>query len=142
MAPLWKLHNELVLKRGMNYEKVANLVNIALNKLPYLEGLYEQAKRAADRQQERRDYLEKSVRSLEEEEKRRKKLVTLHPSFYHYANDREDHVTNKSPYYTASSNLSSLPNRSSVNYDTYRNKQEKLREKDEIHEVYKGDIAD
>jgi hypothetical protein len=55
---LWKLYNELVIKRGLSYEKVASLVEIALDRLPYVEALYEQAKWAADRQQERYDSLE------------------------------------------------------------------------------------
>jgi predicted DNA-binding protein YlxM (UPF0122 family) len=152
VAPLLKLYNELVLKRGMNYEKVANLTNAALNKLVYSETLYEQAKYAADRQQQRNDYLEKrndylenNIRSLEEEEKRRKKLVTLPPSSFYYASNREDHVTNKFPYYSASSQPSSLPNMSSVNYDEWIGKwikKEKPREKDEINQMYEGDIAD
>lgn len=67
VSQLWELHNELVLKRGMSYEKVANLVDIALNKLPYVENLFEQAKWAADKQQERFDSLGNRIRSLEEE---------------------------------------------------------------------------
>jgi hypothetical protein len=51
---------------------------------------------------------------------------------------------NASPYYSASRQPSSLPNWPSGNYDPwreYRNKQEKSREKDEIYEMYEGDIA-
>jgi hypothetical protein len=118
VSQLWELHNELVLKRGMSYEKVANLVDIALNKLPYVENLFEQAKWAADKQQERFDSLGNRIRSLEEE-KSRKNMITLHPSSYYYLNDREDHVTNKFPYNSASSQPSSLPNESSVNYDAW-----------------------
>ncbi|HET6799213.1 MAG TPA: hypothetical protein VFH25_01505 [Nitrososphaeraceae archaeon] len=118
VAPLGKLHNELVVKRGMSYEKVANLVDIAINKLPYVENLYEQAKWAADKEQARFDSLGNRIRSLDEEEKRRKKMITLHPSSYYYAN-AEDHVTNKFPYNAASRQPSSLSNMSSVNYDEY-----------------------
>jgi transposase len=64
---LWKLYNELVVKRGLSYEKVASLVDNAINKLPYVETLLEQAKWAADRQQERLDSLENRIRSLQEE---------------------------------------------------------------------------
>jgi transposase len=88
VSQLWELYNELVLKRGMSYEKVANLVDIALNKLPYMENLFEQAKWAADKQQERFDSLGNRIRSLDDVEKRRKRMITLHPSSYYYLNDR------------------------------------------------------
>ena len=41
LTPLWILYQELVIKKGMSYEKVANTFNIALNRLPYMEILYE-----------------------------------------------------------------------------------------------------
>ncbi len=44
--PLWKLYKELIKKRHMSIEKVANVVEIAIDKLPYMESLYEQAKRS------------------------------------------------------------------------------------------------
>ena len=34
---LWKLYRELVIKRGMSIEAVANVVDIALDKLPTME---------------------------------------------------------------------------------------------------------
>ena len=76
---LLALYRELVIKRKISFERIANLVDIALKRLPNMETLFEQAKRAADRQQERLDYLENRIRSLGEEEKRRKGMITLHP---------------------------------------------------------------
>lgn len=136
---LWKLYEELVIKRGMSYEKVASLVDNALNKLPYTETLLEQAKWAADRQQERFDSLENRIRALQEEEKRRNRMITLHPSSYYYLSDMQNHEANTIPYYRASSlPSSSLPKRSGVNYDECEKwiKKEKPREKDEIDEMY------
>jgi transposase-like protein len=84
---LCKLNEELVVKRGMSIEQVANSVDIALNRLPYIEGLYEKAKEAVGRMQEKRDYLLSDIISLRkelielEDEKRRRKLA---PSFNHY----------------------------------------------------------
>ncbi len=72
-------------ERGMSFEAVANLVEIDLHKLPHMERLYERAKQAADRQQEKVDYLENHTRSLEEEEKRRKRTITLSPYNYYVA---------------------------------------------------------
>jgi hypothetical protein len=93
----FKLYKELIIKSGMSIERVFNLIKTALDKLPYVETHFEQAKWAADKH--KRDLtLENRIRSLEEEERR--KLVTLHPSSYHYANDREDGITNKFPYYS------------------------------------------
>jgi hypothetical protein len=96
------LYRELVIKRKISFERIANLVDIALKRLPNMETLFEQAKRAADRQQERLDYLENRIRSLGEEEKRRKGMITLHPSSYYYPN-------NAFPYNIAPRQSASLP---------------------------------
>ena len=37
LAPLWILYQELVIKKGMSYEKVANNFNIALNRLQAIQ---------------------------------------------------------------------------------------------------------
>jgi cupin superfamily acireductone dioxygenase involved in methionine salvage len=55
----------------MSIEQVANSVDIVLYRLPYMEGLYEIAKREVDRMQEKRDYLSKDIISL------RKELIEL-----------------------------------------------------------------
>ena len=52
LDPLWILYQELVIKKGMSYEKVANTFNIALNRLPYMEILYEQVSRAVGSKKE------------------------------------------------------------------------------------------
>ena len=39
ITSLLKLHHELVIKRGMSYEATANIVDLALCKLPYMETL-------------------------------------------------------------------------------------------------------
>jgi hypothetical protein len=46
---LLALYRELVIKRKISFERIANLVDIALKRLPNVETLFEQAKRAADR---------------------------------------------------------------------------------------------
>ena len=49
---LWKLYQELVIKRGMSLEAVADVVNTALHELPHMESLLDQATRAPlERQQ-------------------------------------------------------------------------------------------
>jgi predicted DNA-binding protein YlxM (UPF0122 family) len=140
---LWKLYNELVIKRGMSFEKVANIVDTAIDKLPYMETLYEKAKQAADRQQDRIDYLENRRRSLEEE--KRSRMITLPSSSYYYPNDRENYATSAFPYYSAPKQPSSLPYWPSGYPDLsneYRKEQENSRKKKEIREMYEGDIAD
>jgi hypothetical protein len=69
LAPLWILYQELVIKKGMSYEKVANAFNIALNRLPYMEFLYEQVSRAVRSKEERSDYLDLRISTLEAEER-------------------------------------------------------------------------
>ncbi len=130
VSPLWKLYQELVIKRGMSFKAVANIVDIAIHKLPYMETLYEQAKRAADRQQDKVDYLENRIRSLDEEEKRRKRTITLSPCNY-YVNDRENPAMK-----AFSSNIrqpSQLPYWPTEDYDPwseYRNKHKTRREEE------------
>ena len=58
----------------MSYEATANIVDLALCKLPYMEPLYEQANEEESRKQDGVDYLEnrkyslkKEISSLEEE---------------------------------------------------------------------------
>ena len=46
-GPLWKLYRELVIKKGMSYEKIAKVVDIALHELPDMESRLEQTTRAA-----------------------------------------------------------------------------------------------
>jgi hypothetical protein len=106
---LLALCRELVIKSEISFERIANLVNITLNRLPDLETLFEPAKRAIDRQQERLDYLENRIRPLEAKEKRRKGMITLHPSSHYYLNDRENPGTNPFPYNSAPRQSASLP---------------------------------
>jgi predicted DNA-binding protein YlxM (UPF0122 family) len=144
---LSKLYRELVIKRGMSIEAVANVVDIALHELPYMESLLDQATRAAARAQEKVEYLENRIRTLEEEEKK-KRVITLPPYYYHYVEDRENSAMKA---FSSNSDIrqpSQLPYRPTENYDPwgeYRNKQEESeesKEKEEIREEFKGDIAE
>jgi hypothetical protein len=123
LFPLCKLFEELVVKRGMSIEQIANIVDIALHKLPYMESLFEIAKKEADRMQEKSDCLSKDIISLRKElielEEEKQRRIHALPS-YHY------------PYYELPYSLSALPDLSTQ----YRNNQE------EIQGVDKGDIAD
>jgi hypothetical protein len=80
LPSLLKLYDELALKRGMTKEQIANVVEISLHKLPYMESLYEQAKREVDRLVEKRDYL---LAKLKEEEKKQRRMLAL-PSYNNY----------------------------------------------------------
>ncbi|HEU4446439.1 MAG TPA: hypothetical protein VFR94_17330 [Nitrososphaeraceae archaeon] len=77
----------------MSIEHIANVVEISLHKLPYMESLHDQAKREVDRLEERRDYmlfninsLEKELVQLKEEEKRQRRMFAL-PSYNNYYDD-------------------------------------------------------
>ena len=65
--PFWKLYKELVKKRHMSIEKVANVVEIAIDKLPYMESLYEQVKDQVDKMQRTRQGLENYLHTLNDE---------------------------------------------------------------------------
>jgi predicted DNA-binding protein YlxM (UPF0122 family) len=82
----FKLYKELIIIREMSIEMVISLIETDLDKLPYVEVHYEQVKQAADRQQERLDYLENRIHTLKKEKSR---IVVLPSSSYHYVNDRE-----------------------------------------------------
>jgi thymidylate synthase len=71
----------------MSFEAVANAVDIDLNRLPDMEALLEETTKAVARKEVKVDILEDRIHSLEEEEKRRKRIVTLSPSSYHYVSD-------------------------------------------------------
>ncbi len=104
MYQLSRLYKELVIKRGMSIEEVASVVDIHLNILPDMKRELDQTFRALAKKQVDLDM-------LEEEEKRRNKIVTLPPSSYHYV---ESPATNAFPYYHSASRQSpSLPYRPS-----------------------------
>jgi uncharacterized protein (DUF3084 family) len=86
---LLKLYQQLVKKRGMSIEKVVNAVDIAINRLPYMESLYRQAKDQVDKMQHTRQHmlddiqarknkisiLDKTALSIEQECKRKEQEV-------------------------------------------------------------------
>jgi len=144
VSHLWKLYKKLIIERGMSIEAVANVVDIALNRLPDMEALLDETIKAVARKQAKVDYLEERMCYLEEEEKRRRnRIVTLPPSSYHYV---DNPATNALPYYyPASSQPPSLPYPPSGYPDLtndYRDALKNSKEKEEIHGMYEGDIAD
>ena len=44
LGPFLKIYKQLIKERGMNIEQVDNAVDIAIHKLPHIEGLYKQAR--------------------------------------------------------------------------------------------------
>jgi DNA-binding CsgD family transcriptional regulator len=60
-----KLYKELIKKRRMSIEQVVNVVEIAANKLPYMENLYGQAKYEAEKMQRTRQGLANDMHALE-----------------------------------------------------------------------------
>jgi hypothetical protein len=95
-ARLWELYKELVIKRGMSFKAVANIVDIDLNRLPDMEARLEETNKAVARKQVDFEYLEKRIRFLEEEEKRRRgRMITLPPSSYYYVENKENLAMNE-----------------------------------------------
>jgi transposase-like protein len=93
LSSLLKLFDELAVNRGMSIEHIANVVEISLHKLPYMESL--QAKREVDRLEEKRDYmlfninsLKKELAQLKEEEKRQRRMLALPSYNNYYDNDK------------------------------------------------------
>jgi transposase len=148
LYPLCKLYEELVVKRGMSIEQVANSVDIALYRLPHIEGIYQKAKQEADRMQEKRDYLLKDIISLRkkpielEDEKRRR--LALSSNHYPYYGDRENSAMGASSYFSNSRPLPllSLLSEPCDLSGRYGNEQGESKRKEEIHGVDEGNIAD
>ena len=65
LGPFLKLYKELIKKRRMSIEQVANIVEIAIHKLPYMENLYVQAKDQAEKIQCTIQRLANDIRALE-----------------------------------------------------------------------------
>ena len=107
---LWKIYNELIIKRGMSIEEVASVVDINLDILPETKRELDETCKALARKQVDLDILD------EEEKRRRNRTVTLHPSSYRYAENRENPTMNSFPYnHEPSTTPSSLPYWSSRN---------------------------
>lgn len=95
LSSLLKLFDELAVNRGMSIEHIANVVEISLHKLPYMESLHDQVKREVDRLEEKRDYmllninsLKKELVQLKEEEKRQRRMFALPSYNNYYDNDK------------------------------------------------------
>jgi hypothetical protein len=144
MYQLSRLYKELVIKRGMSIEEVASAIDIDLNILPDMERRLEQTTKALARKEVDLDMIKGRINSLEEEEKRRRnRIVTLPRSSYYYV---DNPASNALPYYyPASSQPPSLPYPPSGYPDLtndYREALKYAKEKEEIHGMYEGDIAD
>ena len=60
----WKLYQELIKKKGMSIEQVVNAVDIAINKLPYMESLYKQVEDEVNKLQYARQGLLNDIAAL------------------------------------------------------------------------------
>jgi hypothetical protein len=124
---LARLYKELVIKRRLSIEEVAAVVDVALNKLPYVKEMLEQTSKILARRQVDLDMVETRISSLEEEENRRRNRIFTLPSSSYYV---ENSSTNATPYYSAPRQSPSLPYWSSGNHDPwseYRDKEKTKR---------------
>ncbi len=111
---LARLFKELVRIRGMSIEEVAAAVDINLNMLPEMKEELDQTCKELAKKQVDLDMIKVRISSLEEEENRRRnRIVTLPPSSYRYAENRDNPTMNPFPY----NYEPSLPYRSSRNRD-------------------------
>jgi hypothetical protein len=62
--PLWKLYKQLIKQKGMSIEQVANVVHIAIHRLPYTEALYKQVTHEVDKLQRTREGLINHIEAL------------------------------------------------------------------------------
>jgi predicted DNA-binding protein YlxM (UPF0122 family) len=64
LGPFLKLYKELIAESGMSVEKVVNTVDIAGDKLPYMENLYKQIKDEVEKLQHTRQRLVNDIEAL------------------------------------------------------------------------------
>jgi cytidylate kinase len=96
---LARLFKELVRKRGMSIEEVADVVDINLNVLPEMKEELDQTCKELAKRQVDLDMIKVRISSLEEEENRRRnRIVTLPPSSYRYTENRDNPAMNPFPY--------------------------------------------
>ncbi|HYX54595.1 MAG TPA: hypothetical protein VE818_00415 [Nitrososphaeraceae archaeon] len=67
LEPILKLYRKLIKEKGMSIEQVDNAVDIAANKLPYMESLYEQVEEQVDKMQYKIQLSEKHLHSANDE---------------------------------------------------------------------------
>jgi hypothetical protein len=65
--PLWRLYQQLIKKRCMTIEQIVNVVETAIDKLPYMESLYEQVKEQVDKMQYKIQGSNKDLNTLNDE---------------------------------------------------------------------------
>jgi len=65
LGPFLKLYRQLIKQRGMSIEQVANVVDIAIHKLPYTESLYKQVKEQVDNMLHTRQRLVNDIEARE-----------------------------------------------------------------------------
>jgi predicted transcriptional regulator len=75
LGPFLKLYRRLIKQKGMSLEQVVNAVEIAANRLPYMETLYGQAKDQAEKMQRALQRLENYSHTLNEEIASSKELL-------------------------------------------------------------------
>jgi DNA-binding CsgD family transcriptional regulator len=71
LGPFLKLYKELIKKRKMSIEQIANVIEIAIHKLPYMETLYRQIKDEVDKMEHTRQVLINDI------EAKKNKISTL-----------------------------------------------------------------
>jgi hypothetical protein len=170
--PLWELYQELIEKRNMNMEQVGDVVDTAIDRLPYMETLYEQAKDEVGKMQDKRQWLlneidflndkisklQKTFYSFEEQSSIMKEdegmqnltdqkeiMKILAVSVANYVQALVDRTTCSSTGFSSSCSNAplSLPSSSSTASSVQFNQNDTfLNQESEIHEIHKGDISD
>jgi chromosome segregation ATPase len=63
--PFLKLYKQLINEKGMRVEQVVNAIDIAVNRLPYMENLHQHAKYEAEKMQRTIQRLANDITALE-----------------------------------------------------------------------------
>jgi len=166
---LWKLYQELIKKTGMDMEQVGKVVDTAIDRLPYMETLYEQAKDEVGKMQDKRQYLlneidflndklsklQKTFYSFEEQSSKMKEdeglqnltdqkeiMKILAVSVANYVQALVDRTSSSSTGFSSPNAQLSLPSSSSTAPSVQFNQNDTfMNQGSEIHEMHKGDIS-
>ena len=75
LRPFLKLYRQLIKQRGMSIDQVVNAVDIAANRLPYMEDLYKQTKDEVDKMHRTVQQMENYLHSVNDEIASSKELL-------------------------------------------------------------------
>ena len=129
LGPFLKLYR-LMKEKGMSIDQVANAVDIAIHKLPYMETLYRQVKDEVDKMQRTRQEMENNLHTLNDEIASAKALLNSYYTLCERKREEAENLNNER------SRLEALVSRFKSNDEEYLKINQRVQE--EVRNVLTG----